>query len=216
VVPPAISFGYLILLCIVLFLELDSLPLSIVVAGVGIFLFYNSSFLSSILCLLVLAMAILNLFLLLFRKMREEERAITYSKCFVAIIPIFILIFMLICRIPLYVTSHYTGCQSNLKNLGTAMEMYSTDNGGHYPGELKDLKPKYMRIIPRCVRGIKSDSVAARYYHITNGIFCGNYHYESATNPDLYTMYCSGRNHANVGVDENYPKYNSTVGLIPK
>jgi hypothetical protein len=35
-----------------------------------------------------------------------------------------------------------TACKSNLKNLGTAMEMYSTDWSGHYPRPISRTSPK--------------------------------------------------------------------------
>ncbi len=41
-------------------------------------------------------------------------------------------------------------CQSNLKNLATALEMYSTDNVGRYPEELALLTPRYLKLIPAC------------------------------------------------------------------
>ncbi|CAN0391541.1 unnamed protein product, partial [Phaeothamnion confervicola] len=44
-----------------------------------------------------------------------------------------------------------TGCKSNLKNLATSLEMYSTDNAGHYPrSSLNLLTPNYLKVIPQC------------------------------------------------------------------
>ena len=38
--------------------------------------------------------------------------------------------------------------------------------------------------------------------------------YESGTNPDVYTVYCSGSNHLAAGCDKGYPKFTATQGLI--
>lgn len=91
-----------------------------------------------------------------------------------------------------------TACMSNQKNLGTALEMYSTDNEGHYPVSLTKLTPEYLRIIPTC------PSVGHETYVDS---------YQSSQNPDAYSFYCKGHNHAAVGIPENYPSYNSTEGL---
>ncbi len=95
----------------------------------------------------------------------------------------------------------YTQCQSNLKNLGTALEMYSTDNSGHYPDSLGKLTPDYLRVIPTCASAGK-DTYSETYH--------------STLNPDSYNFYCSGHNHGGVGVSPNYPQYNSTSGLVAR
>ena len=43
-----------------------------------------------------------------------------------------------------------TACKSNLKNIGTAAEMYSTDWEGRYPNSLALLTPNYLQTIPEC------------------------------------------------------------------
>lgn len=96
----------------------------------------------------------------------------------------------------------YTQCQSNEKNMGTALEMYSTDNSGHYPGTLTGLTPDYLRIIPTCASAGESS--------VYTSVFT------SSRVPDAYTFYCSGTNHSAVGVDADYPQYNSTSGLNPR
>lgn len=66
-------------------------------------------------------------------------------------------------------------CKSNLKNIGTALEMYSTDFSGHYPAELGALVPRYLDELPACPR-------AGRF----------TYSYTVAILPDAYTMTCTG------------------------
>jgi hypothetical protein len=88
-------------------------------------------------------------------------------------------------------------CKSNLKNIGTALEMYSTDNAGHYPAELSRLTPDYLRVVPTCP--------AARADTYSPG-------YTWASNPDAYTVICTGAHHREVPA--NYPQYNSWEGLV--
>jgi prepilin-type N-terminal cleavage/methylation domain-containing protein len=95
----------------------------------------------------------------------------------------------------------FTSCQSNCKNIGTALEMYSTDNSGHYPtGAMAGLTPSYMRNYPTC------QSAGSNTYTGT---------YTFGTVPDAYTFYCGGAKHTTI-VSGNYPQYNSTAGLIAK
>lgn len=93
----------------------------------------------------------------------------------------------------------FTQCQSNLKNIGTALEMYSTDNSGHYPDSLSKLTPDYFRVMPTCGSAGKDTYLQSYQFNLQ---------------PDAYTFYCSGHNHSNAGVGPNFPQYNSTMGLI--
>jgi prepilin-type N-terminal cleavage/methylation domain-containing protein len=94
----------------------------------------------------------------------------------------------------------FTQCQSNAKNIGTALEMYSTDNAGHYPTAINMITPNYLKIIPTCA------SAASDTYQ----------NYTAASNPDAYTFYCAGTNHGTLGVPANFPQYNSTSGLTAR
>lgn len=95
----------------------------------------------------------------------------------------------------------FAKCESNLKNLGTACEMYATDNGGRYPFTLTKLTDgyygmqPYMKSIPTCPT---CDS---------------SYSYESNQNPDVYTLQCNG-DHRKLGIEEGYPKFTATIGLV--
>lgn len=90
-------------------------------------------------------------------------------------------------------------CRSNLMNIGTALEMYSTDNSGRFPRVLFALAPNYLKTIPTCPAAGK-DTYAA--------------HYEFASNPDAYTFMCKGSNHALSGQAADFPQYTSTQGII--
>lgn len=87
-------------------------------------------------------------------------------------------------------------CKSNLKNLGTALEMYSTDFGGRFPTTLRPLVPQYLRAIPECPAARKDT------YHVS---------YRRSANPDAYTFFCSGHHHPALKPDK--PGYNSHTGL---
>lgn len=101
-----------------------------------------------------------------------------------------------------------TSCKSNLKNIGTACEMYATDNGGRYPKDLKTLttpansQQAYLKQIPKC----PSEGTSTPYTST----------YTSASNPDVYTVWCGGSNgnHTAAGCDAGYPKFTATQGLI--
>lgn len=93
-----------------------------------------------------------------------------------------------------------TACKSNLKNLGTALEMYSTDNAGRYPSGFALLTPNYLKTIPTCPT-----------------VGSVTYRYVSASEPDAYTIVCGGTNHGGAGIREtNYPQYTSVTGLIER
>lgn len=105
-----------------------------------------------------------------------------------------------------------TSCKSNLKNIATALEMYSTDHNGQYPkpGDWSSnnsvnrraasggLLGAYLKQIPTCA-----------------GSGSSNYMYTSTHNPDTYTLWCSGAWHNAAGVTAtNYPEYDAYIGLI--
>lgn len=91
-------------------------------------------------------------------------------------------------------------CDSNLHNMAVALEMYATDNQGHFPHSLDRLKGDYFRKIPVCP--LAGDSKTFRYGYV----------YLDTKTFQAYTMYCPGRLHA--GLRENYPQFSSSRGLI--
>lgn len=92
-----------------------------------------------------------------------------------------------------------TACKSNLKNIATALEMFSTDHGGRYPALLSELTPKYVKSIPTCPSAGK-DTYSSSY--------------RVRRDPDYFQICCSGTNHADVGLASNQPAYDSVQGLI--
>ena len=101
--------------------------------------------------------------------------------------------------------SDLVNCKENLKNLGTAMEMYSTDWSGRYPSAFVKLTPNYLKTIPECPAAEK-DTYSSTY-QMRKGDH-GDY--------EIYEVFCSGPNHVKVGVPADYPRYNGEVGLIER
>ena len=90
-----------------------------------------------------------------------------------------------------------TACESNIKNEGTALEMYATDNVGRYPTAMADLTPDYLQKLPICP---STDD---------------EYELTSQQAPDSYTVACTGANaHSAVGLETGYPQYSSRQGLV--
>lgn len=94
-----------------------------------------------------------------------------------------------------------TACKSNLKNIGTALEMYSTDNSGHYPRSMSFLTPNYLKTIPTC-------PAAGRNTY-------SEFYLQNET-PDLYTVFCHGHHHKSASVSPNYPQFTAVQGLIER
>ncbi|MGE0491095.1 MAG: hypothetical protein AB7S38_17945 [Vulcanimicrobiota bacterium] len=95
-----------------------------------------------------------------------------------------------------------TACKSNLKNMGTALEMYSTDWSGRYPPDIRLLTPNYLKTVPTCP-GAGSDTYTSTY----------RWHAE----PDAYTIFCRGENHHSASIrTANYPQYTAVQGLIER
>jgi len=91
-----------------------------------------------------------------------------------------------------------TACKSNLKDIGTAMEMYSSDNEGRYPQSLGALTPQYLKTIPTCASARKM-----------------TYRYVFAVKPDCYTVWCHGSHHLPI-TTVNMPEYDAIRGLYEK
>lgn len=100
---------------------------------------------------------------------------------------------------------HLTACKSNLKNIGTAVEMYSTDHQGRYPGSLSWLTTGnmggYLKTIPTCPAA-GSDTYSQAY--------------SASSNPDVFTVFCQGNNHTALDLPSDSPAYDSVQGLIER
>ena len=101
------------------------------------------------------------------------------------------------------VQEDYKACQLNLKNLATACEMYSTDNAGRYPLSLRQLSPEHLRDA-----SLKSMPICPGADSTASG-----YQLQSAINPDVFTICCSGFNHRPKITTANYPQYCNSPGV---
>ena len=111
--------------------------------------------------------------------------------------------------VPNYLRSNSRGqhqaCRSNLKNIGTALEMYSADWSGRYPSNLNQLTPKYLKTIPECpAQG--SDTYSLSYQTGPDAPFNKGFQ-------EYYYFDCHGLNHEANGYPENRPAYDGIEGL---
>ena len=99
-----------------------------------------------------------------------------------------------------------TACKSNCKNIATALEMYSSDNGGRYPTsgsfEAKLTGGNYLKLIPTC---------PAAGTNTYSSVF------SSVQTPDSFSFYCSGNNHAKAytgftSASSGFPQYSAESG----
>ncbi|MBX3166118.1 MAG: type II secretion system protein [Candidatus Eremiobacteraeota bacterium] len=101
-----------------------------------------------------------------------------------------------------------TACKSNCKNIATALEMYSSDNGGRYPTQGSFTQQltsgNYLKLIPTCPAAGGSTYAPA---------------YTSTQTPDSFSFYCTGNNHAKAytgfsTVSGGFPQYSAESGLL--
>ncbi len=104
-----------------------------------------------------------------------------------------------------------TSCKSNVKNIGTACEMYSTDHNGRYPS-----KTQWQADLTTVINGaslLKRIPVCP-----SSGDKTASYNYDSISNPDMYGVWCDKGNHAAGGLvstlTHGYPQFDSASGLI--
>ncbi|MEQ8173065.1 MAG: hypothetical protein ABRQ38_29540, partial [Candidatus Eremiobacterota bacterium] len=124
----------------------------------------------------------------------------------------FFSIILIMILIPNFLKARASGnlacCESNIKNIATALEMYAVDNEGAYPPSLESLLKKtspdgtgYMKILPVC------PASKSGYSYSVN-----------SDNPN-YTIWCTIVDaHMNAGLSPlaSYPQYAPAQGLILK
>ena len=107
-------------------------------------------------------------------------------------------------------SGYYTSCQSRMKNIATALEIYAENNNGKFPSKMEMLTPDYLSNIPTC-EGYKAKFEIIRRRRL-------QYQDTYRVNDDfsIYTFYCASKDHHPVGVRDNYPQYSSIEGLSAK
>lgn len=98
-----------------------------------------------------------------------------------------------------FLRAQLTGCQSNLRNIATAVNQYEVEKKA-FPTSLTEITPNYIKIIPTC------PSAAVDTY--TDG-------YQVSADSDKYSIHCKGHHHAIVNLGPDEPWYNPERGLGP-
>ena len=102
-------------------------------------------------------------------------------------------------------SSQVGACHSNLKNIGTAMEMYATDWSGKYPASLELLTPNYLKTIPEC------PAVGWVTYRAQFNQGC---QWNTADFQDYYVVWCDGESHSYQDVPDGFPFYDGIRGMV--
>jgi len=149
----------------------------------------------------IVAFSAYSLLVLLLALIFKNRYIVRKSGC-IGVCGAIVITFFVLCILPNFYRARHSGqltaCKSNLKNIGTALEMYSTDYKGRYPSSLSYLTPEYLRTIPTCPSAGKDT-------------YTGSYLVREK--PDTYTFYCKGSHHRNIYSCSNYPQYDSIEGL---
>jgi len=94
-------------------------------------------------------------------------------------------------------SGHIAACESNLKNIATALEMYATDNDGEYPSSLAMLTENitgagnsYIKKLPLCPH------------------YSSSYEYVFSSDPNSFTLWCG-----KAGAHRSYPFF--TYSIMP-
>lgn len=96
------------------------------------------------------------------------------------------------------------GCKANLRNIGTGLEMWAVENGGHYPDSLEQIVGDHLEAIPACPAA-ETDTYSATYR---------KYKRLETDEYENYEVYCQGHHHEDVGLAEDYPRYDGYHGLL--
>ncbi|MFH1453807.1 MAG: prepilin-type N-terminal cleavage/methylation domain-containing protein [Armatimonadota bacterium] len=134
--------------------------------------------------------------------MRKKRKGFTLIELMIVIAIIAILAAILVPNfLRARAQGNVTACKSNVKNMGTAQEMYATDNSGLYAATLASLTTpiSYLQTLPTCPSS-------------------GAYDLSTVAGNTAYTVYCSGTVHSGVGgvTSANQPSFDSSQGLLPK
>ncbi|MEW6283791.1 MAG: hypothetical protein AB1758_34585 [Candidatus Eremiobacterota bacterium] len=116
-----------------------------------------------------------------------------------------------------------TVCKGTLNNMAKALYMYASDHRGQYPDALSRLTPNYLKTIPVCpAANADTYSLSYQWHNAEPTPEPGtptpvDTHTPGVDTPSSrFTMYCSGSHHQDVGVPQDYPRYNSEEALVER
>jgi serine/threonine protein kinase len=130
-----------------------------------------------------------------------------------------LLLFIMFILVPGFMRAKESGrlaaCESNIKNLATALEMYATDYE-LYPDSLEKLVEgtnggQYMKYIPECPN--KKQSITGKIF--PPKIKPPKYEYIVSEDHKNFTIWCLA-SHKGAGQKEGYPQYDPGHGIILK
>lgn len=96
-----------------------------------------------------------------------------------------------------------TGCKTNMRNIATAVQVYAVENASRYPTTLTILPTT------RAISAIPTCPSAGNNLAYING-------YVASSNPDAYTIVCTGNNHGELNIPACYPQYTGQAGYQEK
>lgn len=132
---------------------------------------------------------------------RRQSRGFTLIEIAIVMVIVAVLAMLIL---PSYVRARSRGrlsaCETNLRNVASALEVYSTENGKHFPTALTDLAPTYIQSVPTCPSAGNGTAYIQGF--------------TSKTNPSAYTLSCKGAWHRDLGLPEDAPAFHYGTGLV--
>lgn len=201
-------------------LGLIFVPLTIRIASyyIDLYFLHDKALIFIFICMLPVLGLIISITGILMAKLdKNYSGTISPSGIFLNIILIGILILIY----PNFFHEHPSGrltvCESNMKNIASALEIYATDNMGDYPENLqKLLDGKYMKSLPHCLG--PEDDIWTYIIGGWNNFESKPYGYEVCNMPDNFTLWCGDPGtHIYTGIvsrEGHWPQYNPGTGII--
>jgi len=111
--------------------------------------------------------------------------------------------------IPPVVYDNCTACKCNLRNLGTAVELYYSEHGKKFPSNLDQLLPEYVHSLPVCPSDVAHSPETRVFYRRLGMELSDGYGYRRMG--DGYVLWCRTRGTSG-HKREQQPWYSSVAG----
>lgn len=95
--------------------------------------------------------------------------------------------------------SRLTACETNLRNMASALEVYAADNDKKFPTDLTALTPACIQSVPTCPSAGSSQPYVSGF--------------SSTVIPANYTLTCQGSYHFDLGLPADAPSFQYGSGL---